>query len=279
MELPQRTLTESNIILQPISDLQLGAVGCDLNRFKRWFQKGLDTGAYFYGGGDYVDGVSPSGRKKIQDADFYDGVHADLEKMALEHYEKVRDILLPGKGRFLFLLQGHHYYQWEDGRHTDVMLARDLDCPFLGTSTVFQLNLPVAGRRGTHPCQIFYSHGQRAFKSTALGLRWLEMDVAPKWPTVDVVNVAHCHRAGGYTIEGMVPRHGTSPVINGKKVALGLTGGWLKGYVVGSQRAGRPQGGYIEMALMPPTSIGGITINVETVKAGRYSYLDMQVTS
>lgn len=49
------------------------------------------------------------------------------------------------------------------------MLAADLDCPFLGTSTVFQLNLPVVGQRRTHPCQIFYTHGQRAYSPRPYG--------------------------------------------------------------------------------------------------------------
>ena len=278
MELVERVIPQESIILRPVSDLQVGAPGCDLERFKRWFDEGLQLGAYFYGVGDYVDDASPSGRKKIRNADFYDSTVNDLEESAMRRYEEVRDLFKQAGDHWLFLLGGHHYYQFEDGRMTDIMLAEALGCPFLGTSTVFQLNLQRQAHSAQH-CQVFAHHGERAFKRPDLGLAYIERDIAPAWPTVDIFTIAHSHLAATQKVELMVPKYGKHPAIKGKQRLYSLSGAWMKGYVVGNQRGGRPSGTYVEQQLLRPNSIGGVTIRVESVHTGNFDYLEISGTT
>ena len=114
--------------------------------------------------------------------------------------------------------------------------------------------------------------------STSLMTRWMELNLLPHWPTVDIFNVAHCHRAGGVKMESMIPVFGKHPTLKGKQRILGVTGGWLRGYVVGNKGpGGRPKGNYIEQGIMPPVALGGIIQHVTPIHTSKFDYLDLKL--
>ena len=266
-------LPYQKIVLAPLSDLQFGAAGSDTDRFKRHLDYCLRQDAWFYWLGDAVDHASPSGRRKIRNAELYETTVAALEEKAYRDLEAVKKLLAPTVGRTLFVLDGHHRYDFEDGTDTDRLLADYLQAPHLGTSTIFQITFQ-RGKSSTN-CQLYAHHGERSTVSPSLITRWMETNLLPNWPTVDIFNVAHCHQAAGVKKEGLVPIFGEHATLKGKQRVLVATGGWLKGYVVGNRRGGRPTGTYVEQAQMPPTSIGGVTIEVEPVHTAQYDYLNI----
>jgi len=263
------------ITLVPLSDLQGGAPGCAVDRFKRHVELGLQEEAYFYWLGDAVDHASPSGRQKIRKAEFYDTTYRALEDKAEKDLEEVKALLVDTVGKTLFVLKGHHSFDFEDGSTTDERLAEYLGAPYLGTSTIFQLRFKREGK-AMLPCQIFAHHGERAATSTSLMTRWMEVSLLPHWPTVDIFNIAHCHRAGGVKLESMVPSFGKNPKLGGKQRLLAVTGGWLRGYVVGNKRGNRVEGTYVEAGLMPPTALGGVVQYVAPM-VGSPDYLELNI--
>ena len=48
------------VLVLPVGDLQLGAPGADLDRFKRHIQWGIEHDAYFLGVGGFADLSPPS---------------------------------------------------------------------------------------------------------------------------------------------------------------------------------------------------------------------------
>ncbi len=278
---PQTTdsiyLPYERISLAPISDIQAGAEGSDLDRFKRHMDHVCEIGAYTYTLGDMVDHASPSGRRKIRNAEMYESTKQGLIDKALRDQEEILKIL-KWSDKWLFVLGGHHFYDYEDGTTTDTRIAEELGCPYLGTSTVFQIRFNRGRGSGGVGCQIFAHHGERSSMSTSLMTRWMELNLLPHWPTVDIFNVAHCHRAGGVKMESLVPVFGKHPAIKGKQRILGVTGGWLRGYVVGHKGpAGRPEGNYIEKAIMPPVAVGGLIQHVTPVHTRAFDYLDLKL--
>ena len=265
-----RDLPYEEVVLFPISDVQFGAPGCNFDDFKRWIDYGMKLGAYFYGLGDYIDVASPSGRRKIRDADYYDSVAKVLEDGAMEHLVKFTDALKGTEDRWLFILEGHHFYEFEDGGHSDVMLADTLGCPFLGTSTIFQLNL--RNKHRVQHCQIWAHHGEGSGQTMASPLNKLEKMMSG-FPTVDIFTMGHYHRACGYPVDGMIPLFGKIPRLKAKRRILACTGGWMKGYVEGNTRAGRPQGTYVEKHLMRPMNMGGVIIRVRPLHKQDHDYL------
>ena len=134
------TLPWEPITLCPLSDLQYGTKGCDVKRFKEHLDYCFTLpNPYFYWIGDAVDHASPSGRKKIREAGLYDSTIEGLELKARMDLAAVKSLLKRTVGRTLFVLEGHHRYDFLDGTDTDTLLAEYLEAPFLGTSCVFQI--------------------------------------------------------------------------------------------------------------------------------------------
>lgn len=271
------TLPWEPITLCPLSDLQYGVNGSDVKRFKEHLAYCLTLpNPYFYWLGDAVDHASPSGRKKIRNSDFYESTKEALEQKAQRDLEEVKKLLVETVGRTLFVLEGHHRYDFEDGTDTDTLLAEYLEAPFLGTSCVFQITFK--GGTNIQTCQIYAHHGERSTISPSLITRWMELNLLPNWPTVDIFNIAHCHQAASVKKEGLIPMFGEVADIKGKQRILAATGGWLKGYIPGNRIGKRPQGTYVEKAQMPPTSISGITISVEPIHTVTHNFLNLRST-
>jgi len=271
------TLPWEEINLCPLSDKQHGVKGSNTKRFVEHLNYCFTLpNPYFYWLGDPVDHASPSGRRKIRNAEFYDSTVVALELKARKDLEEMKVLLKRTVGRTLFVLEGHHRYDFEDGTDTDTLLAEYLQAPFLGTSCIFQITFKKGDRHQN--CQIYAHHGERSTVSPSLITRWMELNLLPNWPTIDIFNIAHCHQAAAVKKEGLIPMFGEVRDIKGKQRILAVTGGWLEGYVVGNKVGNRPQGTYVEKAQLAPTSIGGITISVTPVHIATHNYLNLRST-
>ena len=85
----------------------------------------LKRDAWFLGMGDYIDFLSPSGRQKIAAAGHYEAALKSIDDRALDLMHEVYAMFLkPTKGRWLGMLEGHHFAQLRDGTTTDMRLDR-----------------------------------------------------------------------------------------------------------------------------------------------------------
>ncbi len=258
----------------PVGDVQYGAEGCAFDKFKRHMEWGMKHGAYFVGLGDYLDVASPTGRQKIRNADFYDSVHAALEDKVHEQLEKFYTAVKGTEGRWIGLVHGHHYYEFQDGTMTDVILAERLRAPYLGTCGIVQIKFQTGTIKQTG--QIWIHHGQGSGATMASPLNKLEKMMS-RFPTVDVFLLGHFSRKCGYPIDALVPVFGSKPRLVAKRRILACTGGFLKGWNVGSKRNGRPAGGYVEAAAMVPTNLGGVVIRMRPVHTADENRLDLSI--
>lgn len=274
---PSMTLPWQETWVVPISDLQYGAEGCDIEKFKRhidWAMKYDHT--YFIGLGDIVDVASPSGRQKLQNAGLYDSVRDMLDDGAQEHLEVVKKILDGTQDRWLGVHEGHHFWEFEaDGSTTDTRLAEFLRAPFLGTCAITQIKFKGAHRKSP-PCQIWSHHGTGSGATMAAPMNKLEKMMS-RFPTVDIFLLAHYTRKVGYPVDALVPVFGKYPRLKAKRRILACTGGFYKGYIVGSKRKGRAMGGYVEQGMMPPTNLGGVIIKIRPVHTKFEDRLDMNI--
>lgn len=274
---PSMTLPWQETWLVPISDIQLGAEGSDIEKFKRhidWAMKYDHT--YFIGLGDYVDVASPSGRKKIRDADFYESITQVMTEKAEEHLDTIKTILRGTEDRWLGIHEGHHYWEFEeDNTTTDTRLAEFLRAPFLGTCAITQLRFKGA-HRNSPPCQIWSHHGAGSGATMASPMNKLEKMMS-RFPTVDIFLLAHYTRKVGYPVDALVPVFGKRPHLKAKRRILACTGGFYKGYTVGSTRKGRASGGYVESSMMAPTNLGGVIIKIRPVHTEFEDRLDMNI--
>lgn len=266
--LPSRFTTKSlpwkELRLMPIGDIQYTGLPddpCDLDRLVRHLEWGVKNDVVFVGMGDYSDFASPSNRQRIKAAALYDAATAVIEDAAERGLNKLKEAMAPTQGRWLGLLEGHHFYEFEDGTTTDQQLARFLGAPFLGSCAMLRLvfRRETNGKRGM-PCIIWAHHGVGGGQTVAAPLNLLQK-VATHFEA-DIYLMGHQHKAVSALLDRLyITTHG-KPILYDRTKALVATGSFLKGYMQGSKKGGRPQGTYVERRMLMPVALGGPLISI-----------------
>ena len=161
--------------IMPISDIQYGAAGCDVDRLRRHLKWGVANDFYFIGLGDYVDVMSPSNRRKWAEAGFYDSVREAMDEKMDRVGKEIQRILEPTKGRWLGLLTGHHFHEFQDGTTTDTRLAAYLETKFMGDGAA------VSILEFKHPRSKLNRAHRKVPRSDYLGLIDLDFHSSSDW--------------------------------------------------------------------------------------------------
>lgn len=265
---PSLTLPWPEVLLMPIGDAQCGVPACDEDRLKRHIEWGLEHGAYFLGMGDYVDMAAPSDRRRLKQADFYDTVTAAILDKAKEDVERFLRLVNGSAGRWLGLLQGHHYMPFPDGSTSDTQIANWLGAPFLGDCAQVRVRLGNTGVTADILCH----HGQGSTASEAAALNAV-MKFGAGFGQVDIVLNGHHHKK--VATKKPRPYYDAAGNFASRNTVYGVTGAFLKGYLQCSQRDGRAGGGYPEQRMLPPVALGGLVLWLRAKPDGR---LDIDVS-
>lgn len=288
MELLSKTLTvptyRDSAVVIPLGDIQYtGKDGSTVIKLlKETIEKGQKLGAWYVGMGDYIDPMSPSNRSRYRAANLYDTAKKFVDDAArnltLELYE---EILKPTKGRWLGLLQGHHFHQYESGMTTDMHLAELLEAPFLGTCGYMRL---VVAEKRDKGASVSYSvwchHGEGGGSSSGSPLLKLER-MANNWDA-DLFMIGHMSKLVSAPIERVYPIwHGTgAPRLQHRKILLACTGSFSRGYIPGNKQGRVPQGDYVEQRMLTPTHLGSVTIRLgmRRLRDGGVNTIEKQLT-
>lgn len=254
---------QTEIIVAPLGDIQFAGVKEELawNRLLRFRDEALERGAWFLGTGDMTDFMSPSNRARYEAAGLYDTAKRVINDKARELCDVLLDELLaPTKGRWLGMVEGHHYAHLVTGETTDQYLCAKLHAPFLGTSAYVGLSFdtPVGNRTVT----LWVHHGEGGGQSCAAPVNKLE-GLANAWEGVDVMLVGHMSKKASASIQRQYPVWGgRKPTSRDREVHLVGVGGWLKGWQPGSRQGNTPRGNYVEKRMLKPVAIGSPFIRI-----------------
>lgn len=268
------------ILVMPIGDIQWSGRDPEvaMGMLKRHIQWGVDQGAYFLGMGDYIDFMSPSNRARFAASALYDTTVKSVDDKAKSLVEDLYlQALKPSRGRWLGLLEGHHYHEYRNGMTSDQDLAERLDAPFLGMCAFVRLQLQLSKtQRGS--VVIWCHHGVGGGATLGAPLNKLER-LLTSWEA-DIYLIAHHHKK----VAGPIDRQeavwsgnrGAAEVVHRTKI-IACTGGFLKGYtnepvgkktkrVAGGGLDGVPaavrRGGYVEQKMLNPVALGGILLKI-----------------
>jgi hypothetical protein len=252
------------IVLMPIGDIQYtGKNGSTaIDTLKRCIDRCLKEDGYFVGLGDYTDFASPSNRQRLRSAALYDTAQQVLADKALELIMELYDVALkPTTGRWIGVLEGHHWETLTTGETTDQRLAQMLQAPFLGTSAMVRLQITVNNTRAN--IVIWAHHGTGGGAKACAPLNKLE-NISPYWGGVDVFLMAHTTKSPVVPINRVEARwHGReAPELVHRKVYFVSTGGFAKAYTAGTKFGNTPRGGYAEQRMLPPAVLGAPLIKI-----------------
>lgn len=251
----------------PVGDVQYGAQGVAKERLQRHIEWGLKNNAYFLGMGDYVDVMSPSNREAYRSVRLYDSVREAMVEKAEEHISDFLKLVKGTEGRWLGLLQGHHFFEFEDGTTSDTRIAAALKSTFLGTCAFIRLRF-TRSKSSRLACIIWAHHGAGGGQKQGAPLNKLENLVA--YFDADIYLMGHMTKKPAAPIPRIyMSDHAPYKLLAKQKIIAG-TGGWYEGYHQGSKHHGgvRAEGSYVEKAMMSPVAIGGIVLKVRPVHGG-----------
>ena len=239
-----------------------------------------DPRARFFGGGDYTDGLSPSNRKLLLAAfvkgELYDTARDMLDSASREQINIVKDILKPTIGRWDFLLQGHHLWEYfvkqKDGtqlwRTSDHDLAEWLEAPYLGQpgpdmqSAYVVYSFPAGEKGGARPELGLYAvHGQGGGKTFSGPLGQLEGMMRAF--TADIYYVAHHHKLVAARAVKLSEATDAETSLVATDSLLVAGGSWLRGYMPNEVT-------YAEAGLMVPLAMGAPVISAHRRKNGTF---------
>lgn len=265
--------TGEEILLMPLGDVQWAGHEPEvamamLARHVKW---GVERGAWFLGMGDYIDYMSPSNRERYNAAGLYDTTRRRNDDSARGLVEDLYlKALKPSKGRWLGLLEGHHYHEYRDGTTSDQDLASRLDAPFLGTCAFVRLVVKDSSRGSTGNVVVWCHHGVGSGTTLAAPLNKLER-LLEAWEA-DIYLMGHMHRKVAGPIDRVEPvwsgRRNAATLMHRTKI-IACTGSFLKAYTKsdsGPRTKKTPaaliRGGYVEQGMMRPTALGGVLVKI-----------------
>lgn len=278
-------------VIIPVGDVQFGSQACNSRLFRLWIERILKTydnkdyQLFFLGMGDYTDSIRPSMRKRLNASNLLEDEHfsKSIEDIISEHMRGFLSLVSGTEGKWLGLLEGHHYFDFGNGVTSDTLIADELKAPFLGDCTrihlTFDRRSPGAAKTKATEFSIWAHHGEGGGVMAGAPLNKLERLKAVF--QADVLVMGHQHKA----VATKVPWNYDIKKADGswenrqKDIGLLATGAWLEGYVQDSRVDGRPGGHYPEQKMLPPLSLGGTRIVITPVheKDRDYIHHDLMV--
>ena len=263
-DVPRRRADHEPLTIIPLGDIQWngknGPTALDI--LKRTIDDGLERNAFFIGMGDYIDFMSPSNRQKLRVAGFYDNTEDVIDEKAMELTHEIYELALkPTKGRWLGMLEGHHFSHLKSGDTTDMRLCQMLNTRFLGSSAIVRIVFDVCGSRITS--NIWCHHGQGGGASQGGPLNKLA-GMAGGFEQIDVMIMGHTCKMPADKLERVYVKWDSpdGPTLVKRTIALVNSGGFAKSLVVGNRQGQVPRGTYAEVGMMKPVPLGAPKIHI-----------------
>ncbi len=233
------------------------------------YAKGLKN-AWFFGMGDYLDSTSTSERACLADCEFHDTTTDDLRKISEDKVKHLAKELAFMKGRLIGLVNGNHYFAFQDGTNTDMRLCGLLDCKYLGVSTFTRLTLDCFGRKTT--LDIWAHHGAGGSRLPGGSLNRVEQ--MRETAEADVYIMGHDHKRGVWPAS---PRFHLAPNSKGD-MRLKTRQQWLirSGSFLNSYESGKRS--YNVDAGRGPSSIGHVELIISLDDSKRKDGESQEVT-
>ena len=262
--------------LTALGDFHNGAEGFKPELLEKWAKEKAAAGYWFFGMGDYGELMASGNRQRLASANLHDSSTTILDRAARAATGDLVDILKSTKGRWMGMLEGNHYYIFDDGTTTDQMLCSELRAPFLGTCGIVQVRFQKPDSRVSTTCDIWGHHGYGSAMTAGAVLNKLHRAVESF--EADLYFIAHHHRLITEKPARLYTTHSRHPKIVMRHKILAVTGSFMAGYQQGSRYKGRAHGSYVEQGMMPPTALGAPEVSI-TPTTGPPVGLELRITT
>jgi len=241
------------IYLIPFGDIHRYTSLCDVDKWKEFLEwaKAKER-AYFLGMGDYDDLASFSERKILQDYSLHESTKETLDEIYDKRAKKLAGEIEFMKGRVIGLIEGNHYGHLQSGTTTTQIMCNELQCKYLGVSSFIRLSFHYGLKKAS--IDIWAHHGRGASRLVGGSLNTVQQMSDTAY--ADIYLMGHDHKKSVAMRNRLSLGSGGRDLrLHSKKVLLGRTGSFLRGYVPDSSS-------YIVRAALSPTDMGVIKIEL-----------------
>lgn len=228
----------------------------DHELFSEYLKKANTTpNAFVIGLGDWRDFARAHFRGHILG---YTRDETSLDKFDLKIRREIEDFAkmfrhISDRKAIIGLLEGNHFWKFQDGTTDTQYLCQLLGCKYLGLSAFIRFHVEYEKCSSKHVILFLAHHGVGTggkYMSTDLGQ--LERNIEPAFDA-DVYLSSHTHKKFAVAVSSLtVNRRGRPKLIQRTKLLV-KTGAFLRGYCVGKQT-------YAEQKLFRPTDLGWVNI-------------------
>ena len=246
------------IYLIPVGDIHRHAPLCDVARwleFLRWAKS--KPRAYFLGMGDYDDMASESERRTLYHHTLHESTAKTIENMQRRFVSAMAHEMSFMKGRVIGLLEGNHYAKFPNGTTSTQLMCTALDTTYLGYSSFIRLVFVDQSKGKRRAAIDIWAHHGQGGGGKLLGGSVNSVQHMAEIAEADIYLSGHDHKKWAALKSKLTLTDGGRGVIRlkHKKILLGRTGSFLKGYEPGEES-------YVARAGMSPTDLGVIKIEL-----------------
>jgi hypothetical protein len=116
----------------------------------------------FIGMGDYVEWFSDSERRGVESINLHQSSKATMDDFAKDMCDEFYKQISFMKGKMLGMLEGNHFYMFQNGMTSTQYLCQKLGCKYLGATGFIRLKFQYENGRKGSKVDIFVHHGKGA---------------------------------------------------------------------------------------------------------------------
>jgi len=243
--------------VKPLSDVHIGNIGCDINRFKEDIDEiNQDPFALWIGGGDYCECINITDKRFDPQSIHPDYNIKSLSRLVDAQIEDIVFLLKPIAKKCIGFLAGNHEEEIRLRSQRDAAydIAKGLGIldKYMGYDGFIRL-IFTRNKHDSNMVTFYCSHGYGGARKSGSKINKLE-DFAHSFDA-DIIILAHEHKK---IVAPPVLKLGLDKLGNliQKKQWAVMSGSYLKGYV---QHATT----YVEKKGYPPSDLGTVTIKIK----------------
>lgn len=233
----------------------------------------------FIGMGDYMEWFSDSERRGVRSINLHESSEKMMDDFAKETCDEFYSQISFMKGRVLGLLEGNHFYQFQNGMTSTQYLCQKLGCKYLGASGFVRIRFCHTKSNDKMKIDVFVHHGKGASRLVGGSLNTVQQ--MAECAEADIYLMGHDHKKSIGMSSRLVLTDGRTGInLKEKKVLYARTGSFLKGY-----EPDKPS--YVTKSLLNPSDLGTVKIELtprtkKVKKNGKFfsekNYIDIHAT-
>jgi hypothetical protein len=241
--------------LLPFGDIHDGNPNCHYELFKEWCEWGATKeNSIFIGMGDYTEWFSDTERMGMQSVRLHESSKKTLDDFAKEHCKKFSEKIMFMKGKIIGLMEGNHFFLFDNGMTSTQYICQLLSCKYLGATSMTRLVFSYKHGNKKASLDLFTHHGKGSARLVGGSLNTVQQ--MAECAEADIYLMGHDHKKSlGMSSKLKLTDGRTGTHLRERKLLYARTGSFLKGYE-------ENQPSYVTKALLNPCDLGTVKIEL-----------------